>query len=359
MTKSTLTSRELIATDRFREAQRQLAAIVFPTPQLELIVADIKRLHGDINDRLDWDEAWGPNNRVAARNLIILGANGTSKSYTAKYALAALKPVKVGPDQFVDPKVLYREARRGEARAWQQDLLAQMGYNMARMPSSEAAMAQIESRVRLLKPTMIVCDELTRILNSRNYSTRRLGVESEIVWNQLMQIQSDPVWPTPTVAIGTMELRDSLQIRRPGSEELVGRGDVLRRSDITVLPSLTLDDAGALEDYINEYCTALNVKNRITKTRALGFRLVNASRRGIGTALVFAQWAVALASLRGKQAALHLEDFAHVAEIRTSCRPENNLFLVDDWEQIDFEKVAPDTYEEARYRSDDDDDEAA
>lgn len=351
----TLTPRELTATGAFQEAWRQLQHVVFPTPQLELVVADIKRLHREVAHRVDKDQDWGPNNRMTARQLIILGDYGSSKSFAVQYALASLEPLDVGLNEPVQPKTLYREAPNGEARAWQRDLLGQMGYSMARMPSSEAAMAQIESRIRQVRPTMLVCDELSRVLNPRNYGSQaKLAAQAEIVWGQLMQVQSDPVWPTATVAVGNSWLGDTLQLRRPGSDEFVARGDAVRRSDITVLPPLTLDNADDLMAYTDHYCEMLGVKNRISENEAVGFRLVNASRRAIGTALSMAQWAVALASLRGKAAALHTEDFAHVAEIRLGCLPENNPFLVEDWEQIDFQKIAPRSFDEARYKSDDD-----
>lgn len=109
-----------------------------------------------------------------------------------------------------------------------------------------------------------------------------------------------------------------------------------------------MNDAKDLEEYINEYCRMLGVRNGTTSVDAVGQRLVNASRRAIGTSLSWAQSAVALASLR-KRGVLHLSDFANVAAIRSGCPDDANLFVLDNWEQIDFEKVAPLNFHEARY----------
>lgn len=117
-----------------------------------------------------------------------------------------------------------------------------------------------------------------------------------------------------------------------------------------MLPPLDMEqDAQALADYVAAYCEMAGVTNRTKTSDLVGHRLVNASRRAVGTALSFAQWAVALASLRPR-GALHISDFAHVAAMRTGCSPDSNMFLLDNWEELDFEKVAPVSFDEARYR---------
>ncbi|MFD1941712.1 hypothetical protein [Paradevosia shaoguanensis] len=56
-----------------------------------------------------------------------------------------------------------------------------------------------------------------------------------------------------------------------------------------------------------------------------------------------------------RRGALHIEDLAHVLAIRASIPADANLFLLDNWEDINFEKVAPRDFAQARYRNDDDD----
>jgi hypothetical protein len=347
------TARAETGTARFQQAVKLLEARVFPTQQLKIVEADIRRLHQQAASVIDVNDPWGTHNRTRCRGLIVLGPSGSAKSYSIEYALTNLPPIELRDGQLVDAKVLMREAPQGEARGWLRDLLAVLGYNMLRLPQPELAMAQIEARLRAQQYTILACDELSRVLNPRNFPSRsKLASQSEIVWTQLIQIMSDPVWPTPVVASGTLELRDTLQLRLPGSNEPVARGDMLRRSDVTVLPPLTMDDAEDLEAYVNEYCLMIGVTNRTTKADDIGRRLVNGSRRAIGTSLSWAQWAVALASLRNR-GALQIGDFANVMAIRSGCPDEANLFFLDNWEDINFEKVAPLSFNEARYRDDD------
>jgi len=279
----------------------------------------------------------------------------SSKSFSIDYALSRLPPVTLRSGVQVPANILYREAKQGDAKAWLFDTLSVLGYTMARTPSPELASANIENRMRRNKFTMVAFDELSRVLQPRNYgSKRKLAEQAEVVWSQIIQIMSDPVWPTPVIASGTLDLIETLELHNSRTGETVARGDMNRRADITTLPALTMDDAEALEAYLHQYCQDAGVTYRLTSRDEVGGRLVNASRRAIGTALSMCQWAVALASMR-RRGALHIEDLAHVLAIRASIPADANLFLLDNWEDINFEKVAPRDFAQARYRNDDDD----
>ncbi|KRA99889.1 hypothetical protein ASD83_05220 [Devosia sp. Root685] len=331
-----------------RNLRQLMGRMPFETPQLKLVQASIHRLHLEAGAVLNEGDEWGEGNRKPSRGVIIVGDNGASKSYSIQYALASLPPITLKGGGRHPPNPLYWEASNGEARAWLRDLLAKLGYPTTRMPSPELAMPQIAARLRGQKLTMLGCDEISRVLNPRNFPGRsKLAAQAEIVWTQIIQMISDPVWPTPIVAAGTMELVDTLHLLRSGSNVPVARGDLLRRCDLIVMPSLTMDDADALCGYIDAYCTELNVTNHLKEGSDVGNRLVNASRRGMGTALEIAQRAVALASVR-RRGALSIRDFANVLAVFTSCSEENNIFLANDWTRIDFQKVAAVDFEDAR-----------
>ena len=72
------------------------------------------------------------------------------------------------------------------------------------------------------KFTLVAFDELSRVLQPRNYSSgRKLAEQAEVVWSQLIQIMSDPVWPTPVIASGTLDLIDTLELHNPRTRETV------------------------------------------------------------------------------------------------------------------------------------------
>ena len=225
------------STPEFQQQVRTLKARIWQTEQLKMITADVRRLHQQVADAIDDNEPWGPDNRAKMRGLIVLGPNGSSKSFSVEYALATLPPIELKSGAQIPPNILSWEASNGEARGWLRQFLALLGYDMARLPAPEQAMSQIETRLRMAKHTMIFCDELTRVLNPRNSgSKKKYAAQAEIVWSQIMQVMSDPVWPTPVIASGTMELRDTLQLHKPGTDELVARGDMLRRSELCCRP---------------------------------------------------------------------------------------------------------------------------
>ena len=345
--------REQTGTVDFHQSVEALAARIWPTEQLKMVEADIRRLHQQVAATIDDDEEWGPSNRKAARALIILGPNGSSKSFSVDYALRRLPPITIKSGLQVPANILYREVPQGDAKSWLHDTLSVLGYEMTRTPSPEFARGNVENRLRRNKFTMVAFDELSRVLSPRGYTTKRkLAEQAEIVWSQIIQIMSDPVWPTPVIASGTLDLIDTLELLNPRTREIVARGDMNRRADVTTLPRLDMGDAAALEAYLHQYCKDAGVAYRLRSTDEVGNRLVNASRRAIGTALSMCQWAVALASLR-RRGALHMEDLAHVLAIRAGIPADSNLFLLDNWEDINFEKVAPLDFEQARYRDDD------
>lgn len=347
-------AREQAASVDFEQAVNELSARVWPTAQLMMVEADIRRLHQQTAATINDEQEWGPNNRKPARALIVLGPNGSSKSYSIDYALSRLPPITLKSGVQIPANILYREAPQGDARGWLYDTLSVLGYPMARTPSPELARANIENRLRRNAFTLVAFDELSRVLQPRNYSSRRkLTEQAEIVWSQIIQIISDPVWPTPVIASGTLDLIDTLELHNTRTGETVARGDMNRRADITTLPHLDMGDAEALEAYLRQYCDDAGVAYRLRSKDEVGNRLVNASRRAIGTALSMCQWAVALASLR-RRGALHMEDLAHVLAIRAGIPADANLFLLDNWEDINFEKVAPIDFQQARYHNEDD-----
>ncbi|WP_203066026.1 hypothetical protein [Paradevosia shaoguanensis] len=164
-----------------------------------------------------------------------------------------MPPVTLRSGVQVPANILYREAKQGDAKAWLFDTLSVLGYTMARTPSPELASANIENRMRRNKFTMVAFDELSRVLQPRNYgSKRKLTEQAEVVWSQIIQIMSDPVWPTPVIASGTLDLIETLELHNSRTGETVARGDMNRRADITTLPALTMDDAEALEAYLHQ-----------------------------------------------------------------------------------------------------------
>lgn len=345
--------RDAASTTPFQQMRNELGQRVWPTKQLKKVEADIRRLHQQVADVKDPTKPWGDGNRHKAGGLIILGSYGSSKSYCIDYALSTLPPVVLADGTTEPANLLYREVPKGEARGWLRDVSSMLGYPATRLPQPELAMSNIESGLRRKKFTLVAFDEMTRVLNPRSYPTKnRLVEQSEIVWSQVIQIMDDAKWPTPVIVSGTPELRDTLTLENPKTREIVARGDVARRSDITMLPALDMGDAGELEYYLDEYCKMAGVTNRLTVTDDAGRRLVNASRRAIGTALRYAQQAVALASLR-RRGALQISDLAHVLAIRGGVPADANIFLVDEWEDIDFEKIAPTNLDDARYAADD------
>lgn len=344
-------AREQTGTVAFQQVVSTLSARIWPTAQLKMVEADIRRLHQQVADTIHDDREWGPNNRRASKALIIVGPNGSSKSFSIEYALSRLPPVILKTGEQVPANILYREAPQGDAKGWLHDTLSVLGYPMARTPTAELARSVIENRLRRNRFTVAAFDELSRVLSPRNFlSRRKLAEQAEVVWSQMIQIMSDPVWPTPVIAAGTLDLIETLELHNPRTGETVARGDMNRRADLTSLPYLDMDDAAELEAYLEQYCADAGVTYRIKPTDEVGKRLVNASRRAIGTALSMSQWAVALASMR-RRGALHMTDLAHVLAIRGGVPADVNLFLLDNWEDIDFEKVAPADFEHAKYRT--------
>jgi hypothetical protein len=164
-----------------------------------------------------------------------------------------------------------------------------------------------------------------------------------------MSIIDDGVWPTPVIVSGLPFMADTLSMVHPRSKEPVVRAEMLRRGYISRLADLSIaDDSETLDAYVAQYCEMLSVTNNIRQVDTLGARLVHGSRNAIGTALVLAQRAVALASLR-RRGALSILDFAYVYSIWTSCSPDSNVFLSPEWASIDMSKIAPKDFSAARY----------
>jgi hypothetical protein len=344
-------AREAMTGAAFMNATAELGRKVFMTPQLRMVVADVHRLHQDVAALIDPNEPFAPGNRKKVGALSIIGPSGSSKSFSIEYALETLPSLGLLDGTSLDPKILSLECPPlGTSGGLLRELVGKLsGSQMTRPPAPDAASSMIAQQLKRRQLTMLSIEELSRVLNPRIHTNRELAKEAEIVWAQVMSIIDDSVWPTPVIVSGLPFIADTLSMVDPRTQEPVVRAEMLRRGYVSRLAELSIaDDSETLEAYVAQYCELASVTHNLRHGDALGARLVHASRNAIGTALVLAQRAVALAALR-RRGALSIVDFAHVYSVWTSCSPDSNVFLSPEWPHIDMSKIAPKDFNEARY----------
>lgn len=344
--------REFTSTSGYLAAFRRLKQEIIQTPTLLGVAAELKKLQAQVALTKDPDAPWSAQNRQPVEGLLVIGASGTGKSFATEIGASLLPSVQLPNGESYDAKPL-----RVETPAWAsttalaKEIIGRTGTPMAREPKPEDASAKVCGALVRSKLTLLDINDLSRVLSPEFHNARSFARESHLAWAHVTAALDEPRWPTPIVITALPNVLDTFQVRDPDPEKQRTRREALRRLNIYRVPDLTIDeDAEVLEGIVEHYCKLLGVRSLLAPADEIGARLLHASSYAFGTAVVLAQKAVALASVRPR-GKLKIDDFSATYTMKRSSGSDANVFAAANWHEIDPDKASPRDFKEARYRT--------
>lgn len=345
--------RKVTGTAAFGAQRRLLEGLPVMTKSLENIIVEVEKIQNQIAEVADTDKPWSETNRGRVKGLAIVGNAGTGKTWAAEVAIKLLGPVRVGPATDYDGKVLSVVApSTGSAGEMAKNIIVGTGLPIVTVPKVKDAPGKILNRMHLAKYTLLFLDEASRCASPAILTSSEIRKQSGLMWTILMSLLDSTTWSTPVVLTGLPCLIDSLYLPETDDRIKRVRGEASRRFHKIRIPDARIDtEGGAIEGVIARYCQMLGVESLLDQSDEIGPRLIHASNYAFGTALVMAQWAVALAKTRaGKKGKLKREDFAAIYHFMAGGAMDANIFAVSDWFSINPEILMPQCFEDARYK---------
>ena len=345
--------RGLTDQQEFVAARRKLRDQLIETDELAAVISEVSKVHRQAATAKVPSSPWSVSNRLVEEGFLAVGQAGCGKTYAVEQAIKLLAPVRCPDGSMLDVNLMSAQApSKGDAASLFKELIdVANGGESARVPKPEDADRRIRNALGRRRFSLIYIDELSNCLDPDEHHARRLVVESGRIFKLLRSIMENSTCPTPIVMSGNMTLLDAFKLPDKDDDTRRIRRDMQRRLNIFRFRDLTLEtDAGFLEEVIDQYCTLLGVRSILTEDDEIGTRLVHAAHNAFGTALRIAQKAVALAHVRPR-GKLKREDFAAIYHFRANCGQSANVFLANEWGQIDTAVLSPSDAREARFRN--------
>lgn len=344
--------RDLTDGEEFVAARRRLRDQVIPTPELSAVIAEVSKVHRQAATARDPSAKWSVSNRLVEEGFLAVGQSGSGKTYAMEQAIKLLEPLKCPDGSTLELNLMAAHPpAQGNAASLFKELIDEAnGGVLGRVPKPEDADRRIRNALARRQFSLIYIDELSNCLDPHEHQGKRLVVESGRVFKLLRNIMENSTCSTPIVASGNTDVLYTFNLPDNDDETRRIRRDMQRRLNLYRFRDMTIEsDAPFLEGIIAGYCKLLGVKSILTADDEIGPRLVHASHYAFGTALRFAQKAVALAHVRPR-GKLKREDFAATYNFRATCGASANVFLASEWGQIDTAVLNPRDGREARYR---------
>lgn len=344
--------RDLTDSNEFVAARRRLRDEVIATPELSAVISEVSKVHRQAATARDATAPWSVSNRMVEEGFLAVGQSGSGKTYAMEQAIKLLEPLKCPDGSMLELNLMAAHPpAQGNAASLFKELIDEAnGGVLGRVPKPEDADRRIRNALARRRFSLIYIDELSNCLDPHEHRGQRLVVESGRVFKLLRNILENSTCPTPIVMSGNTDVLDTFNLPDKDDETRRIRRDMQRRINLFRFPDMTIEaDAAFLEGVIDGYCNLLGVKSILTPDDEIGPRLVHAAHYAFGTALRFAQKAVALAHVRPR-GKLKREDFAAVYNFRATCGASANVFLANEWGQIDTAVLNPRNGREARYR---------
>ena len=344
--------RSLRATPQWQSHLDIVEGLRVETPALQLVVKEVTRIHLQVARRYDAQEPWSPTNRAKVEGLLVLGPSFSTKTHSIATAMAELEPIRLHDGRVLEPNTLLMDAPDyGTMPALARDIIGRLdNATMAREPVPREANRKVMAALCRAKLTMFGLDWIDRILSPDRHSAKGLVTESHLFWAQMMAAQTEPRWSTPVVLAGSSVVADTLSIQDGDPKQRKAREDALSRFNIVRLPSLQMDDTDFMVTTVQTYCRELGLRvvNSLFEDNLAG-RLVHASNYSVGTALVLAQEACALAKIRPNSKGLKPSDFADTYAAWSHCSDDSNPFTSPHWHNINTRRIAPRSFDEAKF----------
>jgi hypothetical protein len=327
-------------TTEFEAAWRQLKTQLIETEQFQAVRTAVRRTLAQT----------AQGGETSVEGLLIIGESGESKTFSLVQSIAEIESEGLVGTSQTAPNLLYLAAPySGTTMALAQSIMAEAGTTVRQLPKPEDASRKLLGALSRRKIDVLAVDELSRVLNPQVHSKPSLRRESQLLWSLVISILDQPSG-RPVILSGLPLILDTLTIEDPDPEKRKARTEAKRRLMILRLPPTNPSaDAPLLEDVCQQYCDLLGVGSTISAADEIGGRLLHAADGAIGTALVIAQRAVALASVRPR-GKLKRDDFIWVHQAWSSAVPTGNPFAVNDWHLIDTKVTAPRSAAEARIK---------
>lgn len=346
--------RAVTAGDKYRTSRSTLRQRLIMTESLQSIILEIKKIHDEIAEVEDPSRPWSPENRHRVRGLAILGNSGAGKTHAAVTGIKLLPPVVIGALQ-VEPKVVsLRTPSSGTAGAFAKQIIVSSGLTITREPTDKESVGKVIGQMVRRKPTLLFADEVSRCANPLTLGPKTMLKESGLLWNIAISMLDETAWPTPLIFTGLPCLIDSLYVPDANDGTRRTRAEASRRFTKIRIPDATIENDGpAIENIVRKYAEQLGVKSTLSKRDEIGARLIHASGNAFGTALFIAQHAVALAHSRdGAKGKLKRDDFVASYHFLTGSPLDANIFAAGRWSEINPETVLPESFDDAKFRSD-------
>lgn len=336
--------REVTASRDFMSVYNTLRRIIIQTPTLIAVTAEIEKLQNQIALSKNSDGTWNSDRRLRLEGFLGIGRPGCGKTFAVETALSMLTPVTVNgvTKTQIEPKIISVSApSHGTATALAREIISKSGAPMVRDPGIDDAVPKLLGALKKREYTLIHIDELQRCLDAKRHAPKALVRESALIWRMIISVLDMPEWPTPLAITGLPSILDSFTVLDPTPEAKTIRSEAKRRLNLFRFPDLSIaSDSELIAGIIDGYCKEAGVENNLKSSDEVGGRLIHASERAWGTALTFAQKAVALASARPR-GKLNLKDFSATYHFTTAAPNSANVFAANDWPSIDVSVIAP------------------
>lgn len=339
---------EMLKKPEYENLRTLLRGEIVPTRQLMTIKSQLARTQQQIAARFNEGAFWSGENSLPIDGLLIVGESGSGKSFGLKLGTQTLPDIELLNGETHPAKALYVDTpTQGTFPTLAKEIVRCADGIEMREPKEHDAPAKAIAAFRRHMFTLVVVDEISRIINPQRHAARSLAVQSHLVWTMTIEALNLPTSPTPIAVSGLPHVLDSFMIVDKKDEAKKVRREAQRRMKIVRLPDLDPGlDRDILLGAIAKYCEVAGVEIMLKEEDHLVPRLVHASFGQAGTALEWIQKAVALAKVRPR-GKLNLGDFAYVYGDMTSAARTANPFVVEGWDRIDVGKIAPRTFSEA------------
>lgn len=336
---------EMLKKPEYENMRTLLRAEVVPTRQLDIIKSQMARAQQQIAARYNESSFWSGDNTLPTDGVLFVAPSGSGKSFGLKYATPTLPDIKLLDGSIKASHALYVDTpTQGTFPMLAKEVVRCADGVEMREPKDHDAPGKVMSAFRRHQFTLVVVDEISRIINPQRHAARSLAVQSHLVWTMTIESLNLGI---PIVVSGLPHVLDSFMIADKKEEAKKVRREAHRRMKIVRLPDLdpALDRA-ILEGAMAKYCELAGIESMLKEEDHIIPRLVHASFNQAGSALEWIQKAVALAKVRPR-GKLSRADFAYVYGDMTSAARTANPFVVSGWDRINIGKVAPRSFSEA------------
>ncbi|KPF82716.1 hypothetical protein IP70_19830 [alpha proteobacterium AAP38] len=274
------------------------------------------RFRQDLQDFVDETHAAAAGQHPEGRMLAVIGTSGAGKTWTIEKAVPRITGLDSG--NFLrltapSPCTLKQLGRT---------ILESLGYPLIRDLPDHIIWEKVRRHVKERGVRFIWLDEAHHTMGrGSDFELTRL----RDTFKSIMQ-QRD--WPLSLILSGLPVL----------SSFICGDRQVERRSQTFRFAPLAFPhDAVLVQDIIHGIVVnhASMVAGSEIQTDEFAHRLIVASERGLGSAIVLVRRAILAAYSRaGSGAMVGMADFGQAYVDERDCSPEDNIFLVSDWDRI-------------------------